>query len=325
MSTLHRELCGIVSALQTYEHYIIGSPFPIYLYCDHKPILYLWGRKGQVSPRFFRYQVIISKFPNLKIIWTPGSNLAFPDILSRNVSIEEHKKRQLSHKILPNDIHFFDEPGTQVHYKIKHEENNETSKNDFYPILYEKGEERKILHLQNDGNHFTVNNVYEEPNLPKIESAQNCFEAGKKIGKYEELRVRSGTRESISDISQNTYSSVNSDADDEAPINDEFQEVNETNNELNTSSPTLEQCISENDKSIVNHELSKTTIGKQKTSARELIGQLDRISKEVELNVNTILLEQINDPVLSVVRQWIKTGNKPTLKASCATFRSSTD
>ena len=29
MSTLHKELCGIVSALQTYEHYIIGSPFPI--------------------------------------------------------------------------------------------------------------------------------------------------------------------------------------------------------------------------------------------------------------------------------------------------------
>ena len=41
MSTLHRELYGIVSALQTYEHYIIGSPFPIYLYCDYKPILYL--------------------------------------------------------------------------------------------------------------------------------------------------------------------------------------------------------------------------------------------------------------------------------------------
>ena len=48
MSTPHRELCGIVSALQIYEHLIIGSPFPIYLYCDHKPILYLWGRKGQL-------------------------------------------------------------------------------------------------------------------------------------------------------------------------------------------------------------------------------------------------------------------------------------
>ena len=29
ISTLHRELCGIVSALQTNDHYIIGSPFLI--------------------------------------------------------------------------------------------------------------------------------------------------------------------------------------------------------------------------------------------------------------------------------------------------------
>ena len=29
MSTLHRELCGFVSTLGTYEHYVIGSPFPI--------------------------------------------------------------------------------------------------------------------------------------------------------------------------------------------------------------------------------------------------------------------------------------------------------
>ena len=45
MSTLHRELCGVVSALQSHDQNIIGSPFPIYLYCDHKPMLYLWGRK----------------------------------------------------------------------------------------------------------------------------------------------------------------------------------------------------------------------------------------------------------------------------------------
>ena len=31
MSTVHRELCGTVSVLQTYEHYIIGPPFPICL------------------------------------------------------------------------------------------------------------------------------------------------------------------------------------------------------------------------------------------------------------------------------------------------------
>ena len=53
LSTLHRELCGIVSVLQTYEHYINGSPFPIYFYCDNKPIFYLWGRKRQLSHLFF--------------------------------------------------------------------------------------------------------------------------------------------------------------------------------------------------------------------------------------------------------------------------------
>ena len=39
MSNTHRELCGIVSALQTYEHYLVVSPHPIYVYCDHKTII----------------------------------------------------------------------------------------------------------------------------------------------------------------------------------------------------------------------------------------------------------------------------------------------
>ena len=98
MSTLHRELCGIVSDLQTYEHYIIRSLFPIFLYCDHKSILYLWGRKRQLSLWFIRYQVIITKFQNLKIIWTPGSNLVFPDIISQNATVEDYQRHQLQHK-----------------------------------------------------------------------------------------------------------------------------------------------------------------------------------------------------------------------------------
>ena len=123
MSTLHREICGIVSARHTYEHYIIGSPFPIYLYCDHKPILYLCGFKGQPSHRFFRHHVIITKFQNLKIIWTPGSKLAFPNILSKNVTVEEYQMHQLRHKRIPRYIEFFDEHSTPVTYQIQHEVN----------------------------------------------------------------------------------------------------------------------------------------------------------------------------------------------------------
>ena len=70
--TFHTEMCRIFSALQTYQHNIIGSSFPINLYCEHKPILYPWGRRGQLSHRFLRYQVINTKFQNLKIFWMPG-------------------------------------------------------------------------------------------------------------------------------------------------------------------------------------------------------------------------------------------------------------
>ena len=134
MSTLHRELCGRVFALQTYEHYIIGFPFPIYLDCDHKPLLYLWGRKRQLSHRFFRYQLIIIKFQNLRIIWTPGSNLASPDILSRNVTVEEYNEHQLQHKKIPRDIEFYDELGSPVTYRIHHDDNPNDTCSDFYPM-----------------------------------------------------------------------------------------------------------------------------------------------------------------------------------------------
>ena len=37
LSTMHRQLWGIVSALKTQEHYLTGSPETVYVYCDHKP------------------------------------------------------------------------------------------------------------------------------------------------------------------------------------------------------------------------------------------------------------------------------------------------
>ena len=133
----------MVSALQTYEHYFIGSPFPIYLYCDHKPILYLWGRKGQLSHRFFKYQVIIIKFHNLKIIWMPGSNIAFPDILSRNVTLSEANRSQHQHKENPNDVSFYDQDGHKIHYTVKHEDEQNAPYNIFYPIICQQGKYKK--------------------------------------------------------------------------------------------------------------------------------------------------------------------------------------
>ena len=181
MSTIHREHCGIVSDLQTYEHYIIGSPFPIYLNCDHKPILYLWGRKRQLSHRFFRYEVIITKFQNLKIMRTPGSNLAFPDIVSRYVTAEKYQKHHLQHKRIPRDIEFYDEHGCPVTYRIQHEEiPNDTCK-DFYPIHCQQGNDNEVLRLHNEGENFTLNSLSNEFPTTTIQSATDGFRMGRTI------------------------------------------------------------------------------------------------------------------------------------------------
>ena len=248
MSTLHRELCGIVSALQTYEHYIIGSPFPIYLYCDHKPILYLWGRKGQLSHRFFNYQVIITKFHSLKIIWTPGSNLAFPDILSRNVTLPEANRLQLQHKEIPHDISLYDQDGHKVHCTIKHEEEQNASYNDFYPIICQEGNRRKSLRLKNDGNEHHVEDYLEDNEvLATMQDMTDCFRLGKTINQYKQLCSSFSPASSTSSLNERDYNDI--EPYDEESTNDEA-EIAELNFE--SQDPDIRRDHS------ITHELFRT-------------------------------------------------------------------
>ena len=104
-STLDREL-AIVYALQIYEYLIIGSPHPIYIFTDHKPLLHCFAREGNLSPRFYRAQMQLTKFSKLKIIHTSGKNLTEADMLSRTFTKEQLQKHQLRHEQLPPQIDF---------------------------------------------------------------------------------------------------------------------------------------------------------------------------------------------------------------------------
>ena len=210
MSTLHRELCGKVSALQTYEHYIIGSPFPICLYCDHKPILYLWGRKRQLCHRIFRYQVIVTIFRNIKIIWTPASNPALPDVLSLNVKVKENQKHQLKHKKIPRNIEFYDEHGSPITYRIQHHDNPNDTCNDFYPIHCQQGSDNKVLRLQKDGENFTLNRLSNEFSTTTIQSATDCSRLGRTINQFRRQCLPSTLSLSSVEDFEPPYSSINS-------------------------------------------------------------------------------------------------------------------
>ena len=164
LSTLDRELLAIVCALQIYEFLIIGSPHPIYIFTDHKPLLHCFAKKGNLSPRFYRAQMQLTKFSKLKIIHTPGKNLTVADVLSRTFTKEQLQVQQSRHKQLPPQIDFSimkDNQLKPVHYLVKHEEIKCNQKNDCHPILADYGDDQFSI---------SINNKEEDIHIKPLES-----------------------------------------------------------------------------------------------------------------------------------------------------------
>ena len=146
-----------------------------------------WSRRGQMSHRFFKYQVFITKFQNLQIIYTEGKNVAFPDILSRNTSLADAKLYQLVHKVIPKDIKFYIN-GKEFNYSVLHQDDKDATANDCYPIIAQvKGERRKLLNI-NDGD-FSVDDApdYADEHCRAIHSFSDCFRYGTQINQIMKL------------------------------------------------------------------------------------------------------------------------------------------
>ena len=159
LSTLDRELLAIVYALQIYEFLIIGSPHPIYIFTDHKLLLHCIAKKGNLSPRFYRAQMQLTKFPKLKIIHTPGKNLTVADMHSRTFTKEQLQLHQLRHKQLPPQIDLAimkDNQLKPVHHLEKLEEIKYNRKNDCHPILADYGEDQFSIRINNKGENIHI-------------------------------------------------------------------------------------------------------------------------------------------------------------------------
>ena len=154
LSTLDRELLAIVYELQINDFLNIGSPHPIYIFTDHKPLLYCFAKKGNLSPRIYRAQMQLTKFSKLKTIHTPGKKLTVADMLSRTFTKEQLQIHQLRHKQLPPQIDFSfmkDNQLKPVHYLVKHEVIKYNQKSDCHPILAYYGEDQFSIRIDNRG------------------------------------------------------------------------------------------------------------------------------------------------------------------------------
>ena len=324
MSTTAREFCGVISALQTYEHYLIGSPHPVYVYTDHKPLMYLWGRRGKLSHRFFRYQLEISQFQNLKIIWTEGKNLAFPDILSSNVKLKDLDKYQLKHKKRRKDISFYDEHGYEEKYFILLY-NEKGPADDFFPILKQSITGIYKFIFKNDK---LIKQKYDN-NQNRLCSINKFSEDFSSINHYRRHRKHGITpvSEQEEDETSDHYTEIDSYPDERIneqnvdPIS-EFELFNENQSpELDFDKLYIDQTntadseyrfplennkffLVKNSTCIDKNELAKKFPDNTKIQdARELIDKLTIFSKEVDLNTSVICQEQLKDPVIQQIRQ----------------------
>ena len=144
------------------------------------------GTKRETLSPLLQISIDNHSIPEPKIVWTPGKNLAFPDILSRDITLEEKNRRQLRHKHLPKDIKFYDPDGNEIRYFINHDNPTNGEANDFYPIVCHRNDETTTLHLKIDGTEVFTE-PYRKERKNSITDMKENFLQGKHINQYRKL------------------------------------------------------------------------------------------------------------------------------------------
>ena len=221
---------------------------------------------------------------------------------------------------------------SRVTYRIQHDDNPSDTCNDFYPIHCQQGNDNKVLRLHNDGENFTLNSLSNEFPSTTIQSATDCFRLGKTINQFRRLCLPSTQSLSSAENSDPTNSSIDSlstNGDDDAlaePYDDDDDPIinDDEDNficEINTHADRYRLCKAKAAHDAVLRKIDASLAKKPITATeaphldtKSLIAELDEVAKTIDLDVSTILAEQIKDPVLGTVRSWIRKGTLPEPK-----------
>ena len=201
-------------------------------------------------------------------------------------------------------------------------------------IHRQQGNDEKILRLQNDGESYTLKSISNEFPTLSAQSAANCFRMGKTINQFRPLCYPLSYSPILHDTSDPTYSSISSLGTEEAesetlktvtvPIDQREDDGEEDEDDhifrVDTNIDHYWLCKAKTDHdsvlrgidaSLATKPLIITEAPHLDTTA--LLSKLDEVVKSVDLDVSTILAEQIKDPVLGTVRSWIRKQISPNV------------
>ena len=279
--------------------------------------------------------MIITKFQNFKIIWTPGSNLAIPVFLSRNITSDEYQKHQLQHKLIPRKIEFFDESGTPVSYQNQHEDNssNDTC-NDSYRIKYKRNNEKKYYDCKITAKTLPSVEYLMKIQLPQSNRLLTAFEwvgLSTSFDQYKDQKLgpASPPAHLIRTIVQATLlvwptamklaaiattihhtTLIQTLKMTISYVTSVYKRTNPDSAQAN-GKQALELVLGKTDASLVKKFLANSEAPHLDTKA--LIQKLNEVVRAVDFDVSTILVEQIKDPVFATVRSLIRKNATPLL------------
>ena len=238
--------------------------------------------------------------------------------------IEEFQMHQLRHKRIPRHIEFFDEHSLAITNQIQHEDKPNDTCNDFYPLKYKRCNEEKILRLRNEGEDFTVSSMLDEFPIISIQQASDCFRMGKFINQFRRI-CGPETQSNASANTPNTeYSSIKSlspsegDEEDSMSPGDDSHHLSTDSDDdsivcdISIQADQARLCQAKQSNDLVLGKTDASPVKKRLTASdaphlnsKALIQKLDEVAK-TDLDVSTILAEQMKDPVLDTVRSWIR-------------------
>ena len=296
LSTLDRELLAIVYALQLYEFLIFGSPHPIYIFTDHKPLLHCFAKRETLVLDFIEHKCNQQNFPNCKIIHTPGKNLTVADMLSRTFTFtkEQLQEHQLRHKQLPPQIDFSimkDNQLKPVNYLVKHEEIECNQKNDCHPILADCGDDQFSIRINNKG---------EDIHIKPLDSL-----SFKSIVPFESKYKRPTKNQTKSLLQQSTILN-NTDilSDDDEPT--QPQDVKNQKSNILKEQTLAIQYPTKSDYYNQQVPFFDPSFFKYKKHFHYFF-----LPENTQITIETIISQQKQDPVLQKVFHWLTTKDKP--------------
>ena len=178
---------------------------------------------------------------------------------------------------------------------------------------------------------FTLNGFSTEFPTTTIQSATDCFRLGRTINQFRRLCLPSTQPLSSVANSEITYSSINSlNTNEEDDLHDELpydvyvitdDDEDDLICEINTHANHYRLCKAKAAHDAVWGKIDASLATKPLTAneaphldTKSLVAKLDEVAKTIDLDVSTILAEQIKVPVRGTVRSWIREGISPEPK-----------